>query len=285
MKTLNLILTIALSLILIISPASAVILNSVLVDTIAPGQEGQIRIEIENILDDDVEDVTLRLNFQDLKIIPIGSSEQSTDEIDEDDEENYVFRVKAASDITPGDYEIPYTLEYIIDNEQKTRSGTIGIRVSANPELSFTVNSNSAVLNQESQINLKVINKGFFDARFVSVRIIPDGFTLLSDSEVYIGTVDSDDFETANFDVFFRSKNPKFTAIVEFKDFDNILQIKTIDLPLKVFSREEALELGIISKSNATAIVTIVITLILIWILWRQIKKGRRLKRSKNERR
>ncbi|MCH8241297.1 MAG: hypothetical protein IH897_01650 [Planctomycetes bacterium] len=58
------------------------------------------------------------------------------DEIEEDEEEDFTFRVKADNSISPGDYQIPYTLKYD-DGDEKERTGTIGIKVLGNSDISF----------------------------------------------------------------------------------------------------------------------------------------------------
>ena len=105
-------------------------------------------------------------------------------------------------------------------------------------------------MGRQSKINLKIVNKGLADARFVSVNLNPSGFTLLSEKEVYIGTVDSDDFETATFEVIFTSEKPKLTATVEYTDFDNSKKLDEVNLPTKVYTQEKAIELGIIQRNN-----------------------------------
>lgn len=261
---------------------SAVIINSVDADTFSPGKEGNIRIEVKNIFDKDAEDVSLNLKFTNLPFIPIGTSEQSLDEIQEDDEENFVFRVKASPTIVPGDYEIPYTIEYTLsgESEKNSRSGSIGIKVSANPILDYSVSTENPIISQQGKINFKIVNKGFSNARFVSVKILPNGFTLFSDENIYIGEIDSDDFETEAVNVKFTKINPRFQAIVEYIDFDNKQITENIDLPLKVYSEEKALELGIIQQSKIGIYVSIVILVILLVILWRILKKRQKLKRS-----
>ena len=281
MKTTQKILIItALSIILFANLSSALIINSVFVEPISPGKEGKIEIEVENIFDVDVKDVAILLDFKDTPFIPIGTSEQSTDEIKDNDEENFIFTLKASADSIPGDYEIPYTLEYEKDDETKIRTGTLGIRISANPDLTFSANAENAVQNKQGTITLRIVNKGFYDARFVSVKILPEGFTLLSENEIYIGSVDSDDFETATFDVIFNSLNTELSVVVEYKDFDNKLVIENVQIPIKVYSQTEALELGITKKSNLPFIISGVVFFILIWIFWRIVKKQRRLKKS-----
>ncbi len=268
------------ALVLALHLASAVTLNSVFVDEFAPGSEGTINIEIENILSDDVQDVSLSLNTGSLPFIVIGSSEQSVEEIEEDDDEEFLFRLKASTEIEPGQYEIPYTLNYKINDKEKTREGTIGVRVVANPELAFSISATNPIIGQKGQVSLKIINKGFFDARFVSVKILPDGLEVLSDSEVYIGTIDSDDFDSSNFDVLFKKANAQFSAIVTYRDFDNEQIIKQVNLPIKAYSPEQAVQLGLISKNQTGTYLLIAAALIVLILLWRWRKKRQRLKRS-----
>jgi len=269
----------ALFLIVFTSLGSAAIVTDVSTQDLFPGSEATIRVEVENILDRDINDISLSLDFTGLPITPIGSSEDGVDEIEEEEEEDFIFRVRADNSISPGDYQIPYTLKYD-DGDQKERSGTIGIRVIGNAEISFSVSEESPVVGEEGKVTLKVINRGFADAKFVSVRIVPDGFTLLSESEVYIGTVDSDDFETANFDVIFNKENARLIALVTYKDFDNRDIEESVNLGLDVKSREKAIELGLIDKNNTLLYLGIVVVIIVLWFLYRTIKKRRRIKRS-----
>jgi hypothetical protein len=270
--------------ILMLSLASAVSLNSVFAEDLLPGGQGKIRIEIENTLDRDVKDVSLRLDFGSLPLNPIGGSEESVDGIDEDDEEEFVFTVKAANDIKPGDYKIPYIISYNDDGVEKTRSGSVGITVNSNAELEFSISVDNPIIGEQGVLRVKIVNKGFADAKFLSMRIIPEGYRLLSEREVYIGTVDSDDFETANFDVIFENVKPNFIAFVEFKDFDNEKMTKSVNLPITVYTIKEATDLGIIKKSNAPVIVFVVITVLLVWILWRVLKRYLRNSKKKKER-
>lgn len=264
--------------------ASAITLKSVSVDELSPGQEGTIRIEIENELNDDAKSLSFRLDLTNLPFNPIGNSEDSLDELNEGDDEEFIFRIKSANDISPGDYKIPYTITYSINNVQTTRQGAIGITVKGNADLSFSIETEKPIIGMQDKITLKIINKGFADARFVSVRINLNGMTILSDKDVYIGTIDSDDFETETFNVIYKSQNPEFSAIIEYKDFDNKNIIKIISLPVTVYSQEKALELGLIQKNNAPVYIGIIIALIVIWFLYRTIKKSIKRKRLNNKR-
>ncbi len=270
-------------LIILATQASALTLSLVETGQLIPGSEGDIRLEVENNLDDDVEDVALSLKFANLPFIPIGTSEKVKEEIESDDEEDFTFRIKASNDIIPGDYELPYTLTYKIKNEDEliSKSGSIGIKVSSNPELSFTLNTQNPVINTQGQLSLKIVNKGFYDARFVSVKLLPSGFTTLSEEDIYIGSVDSDDFETANFDVIYLKEGKlNFEAIVEYTDFSNKKVTQNINLPITVYSQEKAIELGLAKPNRTTTYIGLAVILIVVIIAWRAMRRRMRLKKS-----
>lgn len=269
-----------LTVLLMLSLASAVTINSVFTDTLAPGKEGTIEIEVDNILNDDVTDVSLSLQFNDTPFIPVGTSEQSADEIQEGEDEDFFFTIKASNTVEPGNYEIPFTISYELNGDVKTKTGTIGIQVDADPELSFTAATENPIVDEQGQITLRIINKGFFNARFVSIKVLPEDFTLLSESEAYIGEVESDDFESQSFDVLFTKTNPTFRAIVTYKDFENNDKIQEIEIPLTVYTRERALELGIIQPTIVIYYIIGVVVLIILIILWRYLRKRQRLKKS-----
>lgn len=265
------------------NPVTSITIKSVSAPSLAPGEEGKINIEIENTLDSEVRDISLSLVFNNLQFIPIGSSEDSLGELDEDDDEEFTFKIKAANNIRPGDYEIPYNLQYTVDKEIKKRIGSVGIKVEANPDLAFTISTEKPIIGKQDRLTLKIINKGFADAKFISVKNIPKGFTLLSDSEIYIGAVDSDDFETAEFDVIYNNQNPIFSAIVEYINFENKKITKTIDLPIKVYTEDKATELGLIKNNNIILYISLLIAIILIFILYRIIRRGIKDSKRKKE--
>ncbi len=283
-KKIKVISAIILMVLILTNLASALTIKSVSTDIISPGQEGAIRIELENNLDDQITSVSFKLDFTNIPLNPIGNSEDSVEEIDENDDEEFIFKIKAANDIKPGDYKIPYSVFYTINNEQRTKSGAIGITVKGNAELVFSIETDKPVIGQQDKLTLKIVNKGLANARFVSVKINPSGFILLSDGEVYIGNVDSDDFETATFDVLYNNLNPTLIGTIEYKDFDNKQITKTVNVPIIVYTQEKAIELGLIKKDNTLLYIIIIITLILIFILYRTIRKSmRNAKRNKSQ--
>lgn len=265
------------------SVASALTITSVSVSPFSPGQEQSLTISLKNTLDDDAEDVSLSLQLSNTQFIAVGSSEDSLDEIREGREKSMGFTLRPAYDITPGDYSIPYTLSYSVNEQRLTRQGTFGVSVAAAPELSFTVSETNQIINQQGTITLQIINNGLADARFVSVRMLPDGFTALSDTDVYIGTIDSDDFETVSFDVVFKRDDPVFNAIIEYRDLDNQRITRSVALPIEAYTQEEAEQIGLVTASNTLFYVIVVVILVVLWFVWRSFRKRRRMRAAPTE--
>lgn len=277
----NTIKTILVGLILILSLSivSAMTVSSVDSNDFQPGSEQSITLKVKNTLNEQVEDVSLNLDLSKVPFI-VTDSENDIDEIDEDDSETLDFTIKASNNAEAGDYEIPYTLNYILNNTSHTKEGTFSLTIEGNPELVYTALIDKPVVGEKAQITLKIVNKGFGDAKFTTVKITPNGYTLTSEDNVYIGTIDSDDFETITLDVILKSENPTLNAQIEYKDFDNQKITKNVNLPLTVYSREKAIELGIIQKDYTLYYSAGAVILFVVWIIRRQMKKKKRLERS-----
>ncbi|MFH1359351.1 MAG: hypothetical protein ABIH37_05670, partial [archaeon] len=219
--------------------------------TIYPGERGEVSIEINNNENYDIEEISVSIDLSQLPFTVVGSSEKDVDDIDEDDDDKAEFVLRASTDIIPGDYEIPYILKYVNsdDDESFSKNGSFGIRVSAKTELDFSVETNAnPIVGQEGKISLEIVNKGLGEIKSISVQIFPQGFELLSKEKIFLGTISADDTDLASFDVVYKTKNPTLNAEITYKDFDNKDQTEIVSLPIKVYTMEEALALGLVQK-------------------------------------
>jgi len=270
----------ALMLVSTMALASAMIVSDVEGGKVFPGESTKVQLTVDNTLTDDVQDISVVLNLEGTGFTSVGSSEDSIDEIREGKDESFSYTIKAPSTLRPGEYNIPYTIIYTFQDSSNRKNGSFGITVGAKTELSYSIESNNNVIGEQGELSLKVVNKGLGDIRFVSIRLMPNsGYTLLSDENVYVGTISSDDFETASYKVKFNNENAVLDAVVTYKDFDNVQRTEKVTLPLTVYSREKALELGIIKKSNAMVYASTIIILIVLWFVWRIYKKRQREKK------
>jgi hypothetical protein len=268
-----------------INLASAISIDQVTQDKLYPGEQAGVNIEVKNTLDDSIENVNLMLDLSNTNFISVGSASDSIDEIFDGDTETFNFEIKASSDIKPGDYNVPYILTYNIPNSVNSTGivierGTVGISVGAKTELDYFALTENPVVGQKGTVSLKIINSGLADIKFVDVKITSNGFTLLGSNENYIGTVSSNDFETATYDVIFSSDQARLSGTVSYKDFDNNDITQNFDLPLTVYTQQRALELGIIQPNNSWIYLVIIVVLVILWFVWRIIRKRRKKKKE-----
>ncbi len=252
--------------------------------TIYSGESGKVTLNVENNENFDIEDVSVALDLSELPFTSVGSSEKDIDDLDDGDDDDVSFTLRASTDITPGDYNIPYILKYVAEPENGSESfnktGNFGLRVSAETDLDFVVDvQDNAIVGEEGEISLEIINKGLGEIKSMSVQIFPQGFELLSKEKIFVGTIDADDFDAATFDVIYKTTNPILSAKVEYKDFDNKEQTETVNLSFKVYTKEEALALGILKKPNYVVYLVIGI-LVVAYIIHRILKKRKRKKRG-----
>lgn len=224
--------------------------DSISAENFSPGEEQEISLKIKNNLDEKITDVSVDIDNS--KIPFVVTSSEEIDEIDDDDSEKIDMTIKAVSGAEAGDYSVPYTLYYKFEDDEEiySKEGIFVLTIEANPDLAYTITTEKPIIGNQGKIKLTIVNKGLGDAKFVNVKINPKGFALLSASEDYIGTISSDDFETVTFNVIFDDKNPVLSAVVDYKNFDNEKVSKSLELPVTVYSREEALKLGMVKNDN-----------------------------------
>jgi len=293
-KLLTIILGIVLSLSFISFASAALIVENINQGKLYPGSEASLDVKIKNDFNYDVEDVKLTLIFNQLTstgavdfskpvlFSSVGSSQDSQDSIDEDDSETFSFDIKASNSIEPGDYSLLYTIEYTNNNDTKvTETGSITLVVNSKTSLDFSVKQEMPVIDNKDKITFKIINKGFGEIKFVSVDLNEagsNGLSLLSEDKVYIGSIASDDSDTASFDAILNKENPSVSFIVTYKDFENNDKTQTLSFDLKAYSREKAIQLGIVKKSNAPVIIGVVVLVVVVWLIVRAVRKARKRK-------
>ncbi len=267
---------------------SAVIVNGNYV-TLYPGEEGRVTVEIENNENFDIEDISISLDLSEVPFTSVGNSVKDVDDLDEDDDDSVSFTLRPSTNIIPGDYNILYKIKYTnVDNssENFTKEGSFGIRVSSRTDLDFSAETRgNAILGREGQISLEIINRGLGEIKSISVQILPQGFELLSKDKIFVGTIEGDDSDTASFNVIYKSLNPVLSARIFYKDFENNDQEEIVNIPIRVYTEEQALQLGLTSKSNTMTYVIVILVLLILWYIWRKIKKRRKQKQKEMDRR
>jgi len=275
-------------LIILMSLASALVINSVTMNptNIAPGDTSTVTLTLKNNGDNDLTDVSLNLDFSNIPLAPYNSgSNYNIDQLDSGKIKDASFNIIANNDATPGIYKIPVTVSYNEDGTVKTFQSVISATINSEPIIDVINQDGLLLKGQNNKITLEVINKGLANVKFLEVDVGSSSFyNLVSQDNVYIGDVDANDFQTADFNIFINKvapRNVNLPVTVIYKDITNKQYTKSFDITLKTYTTQEAQNLGLVPVSNTIYIVILIIVLIVVFIIYRIIRSRRR-KRNQN---
>lgn len=250
---------------------------------IAPGGKVSLDINLDNNLDDKVFDVDVSLDLSEAPFSPEKTSEIFFDEIKEDKGKIAEFDLVVDSDAGAATYKIPMTVKYKYNDTVKTKSTFVSIVVNAKPNLDLSINS-VLLQNQKNKLQIQISNNGLGKAGFLEIELVGGNYNLLSGNKVYIGDLDSNDFNTASFDVFLKdSSSVLFPIVVRYKDPSNKDYEESFSLAGRVYSQQEAVSLGLVQQSNTGMYVGIVIAIIVIYIVYSRVKKWMKKRKQNNQ--
>lgn len=244
---------------------------------IVPGETGEIKLVLENLADSLLTDISVKLDLSgdDMPFAPVNSaSEKSSYQIKPGETEEFNFQVRAYPDTASSIYKLPVTITYYdnVGTEYK-KEDVLGIIVNSEPDIKVLIDSTSLMQDKKTgSIVLKIVNRGLTDVKLMSLRIEEtENFEVVSPTkEEYIGNVDSDDFDTVEFDLLLKdSENLQIPLELEYRDNNNKLYTESLNLNLEVHSAEQ---LG----QNGGSVWPIIIALIVIAggiYFWRRRKK------------
>jgi len=237
---------------------------------VAPGERAELAIEVKNMADSTIKDITLKLDltyeglreaastvtasdsiaaFNSLPFAPVESAtEKKIYSLSPAESHIFTYSVVPFSDAEAGVYKIPIKLNYYDELQtQYTKNDVIGLVVGAIPDLSVMIDDTELYTgNPIGEISVKIVNKGTTDVKFLNVHLDDtEEYEILSASEVYIGNVDSDDFETAEFKLYLNGNAKKETTLklpvkLEYKDPNSEVYTMTKDLDLHILSSKKS---------------------------------------------
>jgi hypothetical protein len=275
---------------LYISSASALTINSVLAtpSQIAPGEVSIIELGVENNGENTISDVSVSLDLTNVPFAPeLSSSEFNFDEIKDGRIKYAIFKIRALNDATAGIYKIPVQVTYNEEGEIKKMSSLIGLTINSPPILDASIEAGLLLKGNEDKISVKVVNKGLSNVKFLEIEIKKASYySITSPERVYIGDLDSNDFDSGDFTVYFKETAPPTVNVpvtLRYRDILNKEYEETFNLDAHVYSQEQAINLGLIKRNNTFVYVIVVIVLIVIYIIYRRIRKAIKRRKEKEE--
>ena len=237
-------------------------------ERIRPGGSANLEIDIVNGAGSVISDVTTELGLTVTPFVTLGeTSEKRIRQLAQNAKATLNYNLIVNPDAESRVYRIPLSITYYDQLGAKfSRNNTIGIAVYAKPEYNLDLeNTEVFVSRQKGEVTVSIANKGNSELKFLSVELSKSkDYNIISNPRIYIGNLESDDFETASYTIYTKSSKPvplKFK--VEYKDSynDNFSDEHEVTLPL--YNRITAQSLGLI-KINTFWINLIIIILLAV---------------------
>ena len=231
---------------------------------IAPGSIALINVEIENNADYSMRDVEVKLNFSgSVPLVPYQTtSQKQIENIPSKSSEIVTFQVIALPDAEPNVYMLPLHLTF--DDElgnENTRQDYIGLIISKIPEYDLTVEDSSIIKGIKSSITVSLSNIGPSNIKYLIMEVLPSkAYEILNPPRTYIGNLEPDDYETAEFD--FYPKKSGFIPVnvrLEYKDDLNNPIIDIKETKVYVYSQTKAKMMGLLPSTTFKNIFLILI--------------------------
>ncbi|MBW2990637.1 hypothetical protein KY348_02940 [Candidatus Woesearchaeota archaeon] len=266
-------------------------------DNIIPGTRTKVSFVLENLADNTLSGIKLNLDiysevtlttsvtFIELPFTPIGSGNEKTlKSLRTGESREIVFDLFTDADAESKAYKVPYTLTYSDSSgENFTRTGILGLLVESTPDLSVNIESTEIyTAGGKGKVEIKLVNKGFTDIKFLDVLLTEtDDFKIISNPDVYIGELDSDDYETAEYDLMVSKEVKDQVTLplrVDYRDANGNLYTKDVPLTLELFSGEELRQ-----RTNGAGFPwgTIIIIIVIVAIVIYFVRKRRKNKQRK----
>jgi hypothetical protein len=203
-------------------------------EMLLPGKEAEINVALSNLAGTALRDITVKLDLSstELPFAPLlSTSEKKLRYLGAGETDSVIFNLVPFADADSKIYKIPMTISYTgEDGSTVTKSDLMGLRVGAEPKLQASVESLSFA---PGEISVRLVNKGVIDLKFLSVKLLEnENYRITSTSdEIYIGALNSDDFDSASFDVQITgSGSITIPVLVEYMDANNNEYSETFEL-------------------------------------------------------
>lgn len=259
-------------------------------NVVEPGSSTKLTILLKNYATSLLKDIKVVLDLgkngdETIPFSPLGSTnEKVVPFMDPQSSKSVEFELLVDPDAASKSYRIPVSLRYSDAlNRNFSKSSILTVVVGGQPDVSVYIDSSTIYKPKTAgEITVKIVNKGLPDMKFVNVRLANSSmYRVISPSEVYIGNIDSDDYETADFKLYVERTSDKKVILpltLEYKDANNKNYRQIVNLELPLYSSSEAKRLGLVKKNSSFTWILLIVLAVAGFFGYRYWKRRRKAK-------
>jgi len=263
-------------------------ISNVEVGVIEAGSSGKIKLELENSNSAILNDIVLNLNLNDVddKILSTksGSNQLVIGSLDPNTKKTAEFEIVVNPEAQAEPVLLPITISYE-DNlgNTYTQDLSTSIKIDSIPQISFKLDSQDIFTSGNGKITFAIANPGTSTVKGVQVEILPSkNYEIIKGDYEYVGNLNPDDFQTIQSQIFI--KNPNKTTLnikLSYSDSYNLKKEEILQIPLKIYNKEELKQLGLAGSINSNNSTTSIIIWLIIVVIFFFIGKKMGYKKAK----
>ena len=240
---------------------------SVVPAKLTPGQNGRISIHIVSESPNYLKDFKVRIDpGSDVPFAVVnGTNERLFSNVDPFQSFDVPFDVVAFPSAQTGVYKLPVSVSYSDKlGATYTINQVTGIVVASDPNIEVSAESTDLTqAGASGKVLLRIMNRGLSGIKLLQVRLLDSSgqYAVLSAPLQYIGTINSDDYETAEYKVYVFPNATKplvLRAEVSYDDASNNAYSQSYRPALALFAKSDALLYGLATTTDNTLVYGIV---------------------------
>ncbi len=245
-----------------------------------PGEKVELKLKVKSLTYAEIRDVKLSLDIEDTTtttyyFAPLGSSnEQVIESIKPNQEKEVTFNLVSSPDTPINVEKIPVTMTYYdTDGTIHTKNYLIGIKMYEKPSYSLALEDKTVYKElQKGTVTFSIANTGKSNLNYLSVELIdqPLYYTILSNKKTYIGNLESDDFDTAEYEIYSEdseaNKLPLKVKLTYKDDYGKLFE-ETHEINVELYNKEKAMKYGLEAPAGTGMIINVMI-LIIVTVFW-----------------
>ena len=286
---------------------AAISIDSINSKKFVPGNTGKLSINIKNLADSVMKDITFKLDltlstivsnsaianpltaFDTIPFAPSNSAtEKRIQKLNAGETKTIEYTLAAFPEAESGIYKIPITLTYKDELETEyTKNDIIGLTVGADPDIYIVIEDSDILAGKKNgKVTFKIVNKGVTNVKFADLILKEtNDYEITSSAEEYIGNIDTDDYENIYFKLLLKNNNNgkqkssmNFPLLLTFKDANNNDFKKEFNLTYQIYTAEQK---GQAKSQSAIIIIAVIIVMIIAWVVYKKWEKRRKQKNKK----
>lgn len=226
-------------------------------EKIKPGSSGKLLIKLTNTGNNDLKDIKVKLDLDDSEFSPVGTTDEKMLKLIQRGYSSMVeYELLASADAEAKEYKIPIEIKYKDEfNDNYTVENKITVMMDSTPDYLLALEDTKVYERKKSgKVVLSISNVGQSELKYMSMRLIDsDDYSVIGKHEEYVGNLESDDFETADFDIYVgktKKKNIPLKVQLIFKDSYNNGYTEQKEVYMNLYSHSLAIKLGLAKRSK-----------------------------------